>query len=122
MIYILLFIYFFADPVLCQADSLAITTQTSEKNLESLKTVLSNNTTEFNTVYQQYNNYCNLYNEGLKHSNLDFDIIAALYKAKTISLRYVEENMAKVRITEENIRLIDPSFVSAIAKQWFEFE
>jgi hypothetical protein len=125
MVYLILFIYFFADPILCEGGSTDVIISSNDsiqETIESLKTSLQSSTTKFNEVYRQYNNCCSLYDEGLKRTDVSFNIINALDFAKSHALRHSVEDMAEIRIIEEKIRLMDIEFKSSISKKWFEFQ
>jgi len=115
--YIFIFIYFFADPVLCQDENSSLITQVFKASTESLgdlKTCLDSTIVQYNKVYNQYLNYVNLLEEGMRRPTTDFNIIMFLENNKTVSLHYAEEDMNKIRNIENKIMALNPNFKSSL--------
>ena len=125
IIQVIMFIYFFADPILCQGettDSFTSSNESVQDTIESLKTSLQSHTINFKEVYHQYINCCSLYDEAMRRTDINFDIMNGLDFAKSHALKHAIEDVTEIRIIEEKIKVIDINFKSSILKKWFEFQ
>jgi hypothetical protein len=75
-------LFYLSEPCLCQSETTevigAFFNEPVQETIESLKTSLQSHTANFNKVYRQYINCYSLYNEGLKRTDIDFDIMNGL--------------------------------------------
>lgn len=131
IIYILLFIYL-AEPALCQGETLV----SHGENLESLKTCLESNMLEYQRANEDHKQWSSIVRQVTKSPsarvlaelsgltkfefNRLYDLDDKLHVRIGKSYTFLSDCTTRMRATEAMIRILDPSFVSSIEKQWFE--
>jgi hypothetical protein len=114
-------LFYLSEPCLCQSETIdaigAFFNEPVQETIESLKTSLQSHTANFNQVYRQYINCYSLYNEGLKRTDIDFDIMNGLDNAMSRALKYAIEDLTEIRAIEEKIKVMDITFKSSTPKK-----
>ena len=108
IIYLLLFIYF-ADISLCDSDS---------TSLEELKANLMSETDKYYKALNKYKDVDDLLYEAKNHPEKHEDIIKYLTDQTNDKYYVTKYYLAKVSITIESIRKIEPNYVFSIKKYY----
>jgi len=130
IIYVLLCIYFFADPIFCQGDEASVSevnnleeevydnaSIVTEQTLNDLKAVLLSDIRKCEVVSREHNNLLNSLKQARQFDERNIEYEEILSSNLHHSFHKGINILRKIRITEAGIKILEPNYVSRVRKQ-----